>query len=92
VDRTTDRLGLLQELPGPRAGDLWIDAYRLAPVEKPLNKKHSKTFGQITDHMLTHGGSAWMTEFRKSGVVTKLLGGIRHRSPERRMLYAEQFL
>src|SRR5260370_41731296 len=29
VARELVRLGLLQELPGPRAGDLWIDAYRL---------------------------------------------------------------
>src|SRR5260370_5073017 len=54
VARELVRLGILQEVRGPRAGDLWIDAYRLAPLQQPLKQRHSKTVMQSTHHIFPH--------------------------------------
>jgi hypothetical protein len=84
--------GILEKVRGPRAGSLWVDAYQLAPLQRPLDQRHSATVKQITDAMLKHPECHFVKELRSSGVVTKLLGGVYHPNSASRMLHAEQFL
>jgi len=86
------RIGMLEKVRRPRAGSLWIDAYQLAPLRQPLDSRHSETVKQVIDCMLERPGSRYVKELRAAGVVTKLLGGIRHRDSGRRLECAALFL
>ncbi len=92
VARELVRIGILEKVRGRRAGSLWVDAYQLAPLQQPLDQRHSAMVKQITDGMLKHPESCFVKELCSSGVVTKLLGGIYHPNSASRILHAEQFL
>jgi len=92
IARELLRSGMLQKTR-VRKGRHWEDAYKLAPLEEPLDPGHCKIVRQIADYMLEHPDDSIVAHLRAvSGLLTKLLGGIRHRSSAGRMLYAEQFL
>ena len=91
VGRELAHIGILQQLRVRRNGH-WEDGYKLAPLQEALDQTHSKTVRCITDYMLKHRGKPYIATLRERGVLSKLLGGIRHRDLGRRLEYAAKFL
>ena len=90
--RELARVGILQQVPVRPPGDSWLNAYELAPLQVPLDQSNSETVRQLTDCMLQHQQDRLVTDLRTvSGLLTKLLGGIRHPDCGSRFEYAAQF-
>jgi hypothetical protein len=92
VARDLVRISILQKVR-VRQGAHWEDAYKLAPLQEPLDQSHSEVVRQITDRMFEHPADRIVAELRAvSGLLTKLLGGIDHPDQGSRLEYATQFL
>jgi hypothetical protein len=92
VARDLVRIGILQKVR-VRQGAHWQDAYKLAPLQEPLDHSHSDIVRQITDRMLEHPHDRIVAELSAvSGLLPKLLGGIYHPDQGSRLEYATQFL
>ena len=85
------RIGILRKVRARFGDRSWASSYRLAPLDQPLDQQHSKTIKCITDYMLKKPSSR-VSEIRTSGLLPKLLAGIRHRNSGARLEYATQFL
>ena len=86
------RIGLLERVRGRADTTSWPHTYRLASVEQPLDQRHSATIRPITDCMLRYRDSDIIGELHAvPGLMSKLLGGIRHRGPALRDAYDRRF-
>jgi hypothetical protein len=90
VARELARIGMLQKVRIRQDGH-WDEAYKLAPSHEALDQTHSKTARCLTDYMLKHRDKPYIATLRDRGVLSRLLGGIRHRDNGRRLEYAARF-
>ena len=71
------RIGLFERVRRRAGTASWPHGYRLAPLERPLDQRHSAAIRQITDCMLKYLDTHIVGELRAvPGLLSKLLGGI----------------